>query len=391
MRKILFLLSICMLSFGLHAQVSLTEVIRQAEENSQSLQAMINSNQAENMAARKEIWPEKPSIEVGYAPNRNETSEIKKTLSVSQGFNFPTVWFQKAKYRKYLQEKAKYSEESFRQEIRLQARISYADLVFFHKRMTKENVRLENAKEMLAYFQLRFDKGDANILDLNKARIDYQEHMADYRLLQAERTNVLEQLRWLTQNPELEVNAEEYELLELKEIEPMFESYTANDASLKALNANYQMEAQEARLLKNEFLPDIEVGYEIEKTPNEDFRGFSLGLSIPLWGNQSRHRQAKALQRSAEYEYLDQKTLMFSNFKMMYNRTKSLEQNYVSLKQSIESYNAEELLTKALKTGQINSIDYFTELDSYYETICKYLEAEKEYHQSLATLLKYSF
>jgi outer membrane protein, heavy metal efflux system len=47
------------------------------------------------------------------------------------------------------------------------------------------------------------------------------------------------------------------------------------------------------------------------------------------------------------------------------------------------------LLDKALRLGQISTIEYFMELSYYYTAYDKYLHIEYEYQQAIAALYKY--
>ena len=49
----------------------------------------------------------------------------------------------------------------------------------------------------------------------------------------------------------------------------------------------------------------------------------------------------------------------------------------------------DELLNKALETGQISMIDYFVEITLLYDSMQNYLDVEKEYQNAVAQLLQY--
>ena len=56
---------------------------------------------------------------------------------------------------------------------------------------------------------------------------------------------------------------------------------------------------------------------------------------------------------------------------------------------NISSQRTDELLNKALETGQISMIDYFVEITLLYDSMQNYLDVEKEYQNAVAQLLQY--
>ena len=49
----------------------------------------------------------------------------------------------------------------------------------------------------------------------------------------------------------------------------------------------------------------------------------------------------------------------------------------------------EDLLNRALISGQISMVDYFVEISLLYDSIQNYLDVEKEYQNVMAQLLQY--
>jgi hypothetical protein len=57
--------------------------------------------------------------------------------------------------------------------------------------------------------------------------------------------------------------------------------------------------------------------------------------------------------------------------------------------EALSSQRTDELLNKALETGQISMIDYFVEITLLYDSMQNYLDVEKEYQNAVAQLLQY--
>jgi len=51
--------------------------------------------------------------------------------------------------------------------------------------------------------------------------------------------------------------------------------------------------------------------------------------------------------------------------------------------------NNSSLLKKALDLGELTTIQYFTELNFYTQSLMNYLQTERDYHETIAELYKY--
>jgi len=78
--------------------------------------------------------------------------------------------------------------------------------------------------------------------------------------------------------------------------------------------------------------------------------------------------------------------MKYNNFMKKYQNMNITLTEY---KQLLVTVNNTELLEKALKLGEILSIQYFMDIIYFYNSYDKYLQLEKEYHQVIAELYKY--
>ena len=112
-------------------------------------------------------------------------------------------------------------------------------------------------------------------------------------------------------------------------------------------------------------------------------------MSIPLWENKNTVKQAKA---QAEYSALnveDNTQTLKATLREVYLQIQSLQTTKEEYAKTLATQCIEELLYKALETGQISMIDYFVEITILYDSIQNFLEVEKEYHNLVAQLLQY--
>lgn len=133
-------------------------------------------------------------------------------------------------------------------------------------------------------------------------------------------------------------------------------------------------------------LPTFSAGYMSEKVVGQQFQGLTLGISIPLWENKNRVKQAKAAVTAAESRQTDSKQQFYSQLQILYNRANGLKNTADTYRKSLETVNNTDLLGKALNVGEISLLDYIVEVGLYYNTVSQALEAERDYQKAFAEL-----
>lgn len=133
-------------------------------------------------------------------------------------------------------------------------------------------------------------------------------------------------------------------------------------------------------------LPKFKAGYMSEKVVGERFQGITVGVSIPLWENKNRVRQAKAQVRAAETALEDTKTQFYNRLQNLFMRSSGLQENASRYRNSLLSYSNDVLLKRALDSGEISLLNYLLEIEYYYDAMNKVLESERDLGLSLAEL-----
>jgi len=145
-----------------------------------------------------------------------------------------------------------------------------------------------------------------------------------------------------------------------------------------------EISRQQLSLSKTMNLPTLSAGYMSEKVVGERFQGLSLGITIPLWENKNRVKQAKASVKAAESRETDNRQQFYNQLQILYNRTAGLKIAAEKYRQSLVTANNTGLLKKALDAGEISLLEYMVEIGLYYETINRALEAERDYQKAFA-------
>lgn len=127
-----------------------------------------------------------------------------------------------------------------------------------------------------------------------------------------------------------------------------------------------------------------------EKVLGEQFQGVTVGVSIPLWGNNNTVKYAKLKTEAVNSMEADAKIQFYNQMKSLHSKANSLQSSITDFKQRISGNNILELLEKALQTGEISLAEYYLELMVFYDNKEELLKMEKELNVTLAKLYMYN-
>jgi len=155
---------------------------------------------------------------------------------------------------------------------------------------------------------------------------------------------------------------------------------------LKYVKKEVELSQKQVSLNKAMGLPSLTAGYMREKTLGQNYQGITVGISVPLWDNKNKVKQAKAAVIASEAKQTDTRIQFYSELQKLYYRTSRLMHIALEYKNSLSAFNNTDLLKKALDAGQISLLEYIMEVSLYYETVNKTGEAERDFHLSFAEL-----
>jgi cobalt-zinc-cadmium efflux system outer membrane protein len=249
------------------------------------------------------------------------------------------------------------------------------------------DLRLQHAKTIAAGYEERLEKGDASRLEYNKARLNLSTVQGEISRVEVERTALLEQLARLNGGETIRLEVMGFESILLP---PHFNdwcfSMEERSPALAYVRQEIEVGKKHVSLTKAMALPSLTAGYASEKLMNESSKGFMVGLSIPLWENKNRVKQARAALRTAEARMADNRQQFHSELQLLYNRAVGLKTTAENYRESMRVANNSELLKKALDAGEVSLLEYVLEMELYYDTVNRALEAEREYQQAYAEL-----
>ena len=383
MRKILFLF----LFFCVNQMTAQEAVLLQIEENNTLLSSLRHQADAEKISNKTGIYLENPEVEYGYAWGNSRETGNKIDFSVMQNFDFPTAYHHLKKLTDSQNEQVDLKYRIERKNILLEAQTIYIQLIYQNALSEQLKRQYDLTTQIAEAYQKRFDKGDANALDVNKAQFDLLNAKKDYYASLIDEDYFLMELQRLNGGKAIIFTEKQFP----KDFLPSdFEQWYAEQMKKNLFLESYQREIKisktNEKLQRSKNLPKFMAGYATEKVLTEQFQGVVVGVSIPLWENKNTIKQIKAQTLAFEQSKYDADMQNYSQTKALYRKAVSLKEIIDDFERFQVSDNTIILLQKALDAGEISLIDFITELGIYYDLVESRLEIEKDFYITLAEL-----
>ena len=385
-KTLIYFLLLLFLPFGLSAQ-DIKNVLLEIESNNTKLSAYLNLNEAQKLENKTGIFLKNPEIEFNYLWGDPSVVGNRQDFSVLQSFDFPTSYGIKKKIANAKNEQSDLGFELQRKSILFQAKTICNQLIYLNALNTMLEKRLEHAKSIADAYKIKFEKGDINIIENNKAHFNLLNVQKEVEANQTERAILLTELTGLNGGKAIVFEQSNFAPVTLPlDFNTWFNKNEARNIYMQQATNEIGISEKQIQLSKAMSLPKFSGGYMSESVVGESFKGVSVGMSIPLWENKNKVKLATAQQQVALEIANDTKLQSYNRLKGQYEKAKSLQKTLASYKEALQMVNSSDLLKKALDAGELSLIEYILELTLYYETTHKFILVENELNQLAAGL-----
>ena len=247
--------------------------------------------------------------------------------------------------------------------------------------------RMQAAEHLARLYETRYQTGDATLIDKNRAEFEellLRESLStvDLRIIELERRlttlNGGQPLACSYVMPPMET------LSPLDSLQADWEAY-APDLTVARLQA--EAAGDDVKVSRREALPRLGLGYKATYGEGSYNNGLTAGLSIPLFSNRHNVKRAQAYERAARAEAeaaVVEKRNTVNELYAKADYAARLLQSF-DIMPDADSYVG--VLVRLLESGQMNIIDYYSELDTLYQTLETRIRIEMEYRLGVARLL----
>ena len=372
------------------AQENIDTVLAQISKNNKTIQATVQYYEAQKLLFKTGNAPTNPTVEYDFLKGSPSNAGNQNDLTITQQFDFPTAYIKKSQLAKTQTAQIEFQLTASRQDILLQAKNYCFELIFQNKLQKQLSQQKQNSEKILADFQTKLDKGDGNILDVNKAKLQLIEVHKQVQQNISDINQLNQKLTELNGGVQIMLSDTLYPALpSIPAFDQLESDYEVADPLRKVLEHQKLISQKQLELSKSMWLPKMEIGYHYQGILGQTYNGIHTGISIPLWENKNTVKQKEAQLLFSDLEYQTHLNEHYFHIKHIYEKYSNLKITFQEYQSVFATINNTTLLNKALSLGEITSIQYFTEINYYNSAFVNYLTTEKEYYQTIAELYKY--
>ena len=386
-KKLLSIVAVWLVALSASGQDIYLPVLQQIEQNSTTLNALKEQLEAQKIGNKTGLTPANPEVEFGYLWGSPAANGNRKDVSLQQTFDFPTAYVHRGKLSDLQNNSAAFQYASERMDLMLSAKKVCIELVYYNALRQIYARQLGNAAKIASAQEKMNKTGETNRLEYNKAMINYADMENEVRRIDIERQRLQAELTALNGGQPIPFDVSEYQSSVLPEnFDTWFAEAEAGMPALQYLRSEIEVSKRKIQLSRADALPKLSLGYMGEFVPGQDFQGVTFGISIPLWENKNRIKQAKAEARASESMAEDAKVKYYNRLNNLFSQVKQLQVSVRGYADALKNNANEELLNKAYSLGEISLMDYLLEMEYYYIAYDKLLQTERDLELALAEL-----
>ena len=333
-----------------------------------------------------------PSLSATYGNNSDWKKQMGQSveLEVSQPITFGVISARK-QVAKNEAKIASTNLDDYLLNLKAEASVSFIEALLARDLSQIAYQTYQNMQRLASGDSVRFVKGDISEYDMLQTRIEARMAQQDYLSAVAAYNNNLVTLDLFAGNPtrgtkaiegQLANPGKEYTIAELTEIALM------HRPDLKSAQQSVSLAESQARLVKRERLPEVEVslGMSInsevrnEIAPAPKYTGYTAGISLPLPFSNANKGNIKASQLSIQQSQLQAEALenqMVSEIMQALNNYHMAQRNAKTYTEEL-IHDAEKILQGriyAYQRGETSLIEVLAAQETYNDVRKNYAEA----------------
>jgi len=331
--------------------------------------------------------PPDPEVEFAYLYGKPSEVGNRIDFGVTQQLDFPTAYIHRSKVKEILNSRAELEYVLIRQEVLSQARQLWIEQIHLNQLHSLLEKRLMQAETIHTHVEHRLDAGEVGLLDLGQSNLLVASLEGELEEVSANLENNRMALLEITGGIPVEI--QNIQLPQPVEIIPdsIIEAYRLGPYS-QFHQQGLQLKEEEKNLAVSKHLPKLMAGYFSESVVDVVFRGFRVGLSVPLWENAKTVNKAKsevayAAAEVNRYAYQQEREL-----RQKLNTLVTLHVRIKKLEEALGTANSLSLLTIAMENGEISLSEYFYNSDFFFRNQQQLLRYKRDLLVQEAELLK---
>lgn len=340
------------------------------------------------ITSRTNLYPENPEVEYAHLWGNPSGNGIRNDFSVTQKFDFPGVYINRSRHSGAVIDKAASLERSVRQETLLLAKHLWIEKVYLNKCRFLLEQRMKEARQVIHLMQKQYEAGEISRLRFNKAVLLEGRLKAEESLLGARVSAINAAIEKTSGSTGEWITDTQYYPADFTLLDSVLEA-SLDDPGYQAHLKDIELMTINKQLARSSAWPKFMAGYFSEQVLGTGFRGVQLGLTIPLWENSNKVKAASGEIIFAEMAADRFRNDQVSEINQLYAHYQGHRKQVEELGHALEQGNDPALLVMAVESGEITTVEYFYELELYYEVQDALLAAERELFLAESGLTKY--
>jgi len=355
-------------------------LLKSIEVNNPVIKASVKWLESEMYRAKTGIYPDNPDITYNYMWGNPDAIGNQQELEITQMFNFPGYYFARSSMQKMEFRQSKILVEKTINDILFKAHNEIITLIWLAKKELTLSKKLKESSDLLALMQQGFERKEFSKPALDKVRIHHLNNQTEMAKLKSEiviHNEILQQL-----NGDLAVNFTFLDYAPAAAL-PAFDTLQVKllqfNPDIRIASLSIDISGQKVKVENMNRLPKIEAGYKGETILNQKLQGIHTGISIPLWENKYKVKQARIEENWSQLNYDQVVSGITSSLKAVYSNAQAVLQNYMNIKELTAEPSLSESTFLLLKAGEISFPEYLSEVQLIYENQLNFLEVERDY------------
>ena len=331
--------------------------------------------------------PPDPVVEFAYLFGKPSDIGNRIDFGITQQLDFPTAYIHRSKVKKINSSRAELEYVLTRQGVLLEARQLWIEQVHLNQLRTLLSERLQQAETIRGHVEQQMEAGEVGLLKVSQSKLMVASLEGEFEEVLAHLENNQIALLEITGGTHVEILDAHFPQPVQMIPDTLLDAYRQGPYA-QLYHQGLQLKEEEKNLAVSQHLPKLMAGYFSESVLDVAFRGFRLGISVPLWENANTVKKAKSEIAQAEAK-VDHVTFeQEKEIRQNLNRMETLILRVNKLEEALGSANSLSLLSSAMENGEISLTEYFYSSDFYFRNQQQLLRYKRDLLVQEAELLK---
>ena len=370
------------------AQDGIEGILSGIEQNNRELSALRSRIEADKYGYKAEKALEDPEFGFNYLWGTPDEGQ-RKDFSLTQTLDLALLFGSKGKLANTKAELSDLEYRVERQRILLEANKLCLEIIYRNALDRELGRNLAQADSLKALMENLYNEGSIGRKDYGEAALSATLARSEFSRNRIERDNLLTALAGMNGGEPVQLTINEFPQSGMLPSD-FVQWYSEAESGSPVLAYVAQQVNVSGQALKTEKIanaPKLTAGYMSELVTGSEFRGLTLGVSIPLWSVKNNVRQARASYDASVKYQEDAAAQYYTAMLQAYSRAQGLLEVLSDLEASMDEAEATlRAVEQRCTLGESPVMELLVERRLYNELLTATLAARLDYHQALADL-----